>query len=146
MSPEHAAARLRAVLDTNIYISAFQFPRGRNAALWRAARERRFALLVSPPIVQEVARVLRREFHWQDGQVQAVIRRIAEVAGSGIVNPKSQIAAVEADPDDNRILECAVTGKADVIVSNDHHLLQLRSWDRIPILGSVDFRRMLGLF
>ena len=48
-----------------------------------------------------------------------------------------------ADPDDNRILECAVDGKADLIVSNDHHLLALKEWERIPIIAGPDFRRMI---
>ena len=41
MSPAPGAERLKVVLDTNVYISAFQFPKGRNAVLWRAARDRR---------------------------------------------------------------------------------------------------------
>jgi predicted nucleic acid-binding protein len=50
-----------------------------------------------------------------------------------------------ADPYDNRILECAAEGKADLIVSNDHHLLELKIWNQIPIVAGVDFRRTLGL-
>ena len=50
-----------------------------------------------------------------------------------------------ADPADDRILECAVDGKADLIVSNDHHLLNLGSYRDIPIVAGPDFRRTLGL-
>jgi predicted nucleic acid-binding protein len=82
-----AAARLRVVLDTNIYIAAFGHPKGRNAAL----------------------------------------------------------QVVTADPTDDRILECAVDSKADLIVSNDHHLLNLGSYGDIPIVAGPDFRRTLGL-
>jgi hypothetical protein len=52
---------------------------------------------------------------------------------------------VTADPTDDRILECDVDGKADLIVSNDHHLLDLRSYRGIPIVAGRDFRRTLGI-
>jgi putative PIN family toxin of toxin-antitoxin system len=145
MSPAPAAPGLRAVLDTNIYISAFEFPKGRNALLWRAAREGRFQLLVSPMIIREIARVLRNDFEWQEDGIQVLVRRIVEVAGAGLIAPRTTVYAVTADPDDNRILECAVDGRADLMVSNDRHLLDLKAYDGIPIVGSVDFRRTLGL-
>jgi len=145
MNHAPAAGRLKAVLDTNIYIAAFQFPKGRNAVLWRAAVAGHFRLLVSPAIIREMARVLRTDFEWEEGRIQDVLRRVADVARGGIVNPRTTIRAVTADPDDNRILECAVAGGADIIVSNDRHLLDLKIWNTIPIIAGVDFRRTLGL-
>lgn len=145
MRPDPAAGRLKAVLDTNIYIAAFQFPKGRNAALWRAARAGRYRLLVSPTIIRETARVLRNDFGWHDERVEKVIRRVAEVAGSGLITPRTTISVISADPDDDRVLECAVDGKADIIVSNDHHLLDIKAHAGIPIVAGVDFRRTLGL-
>jgi predicted nucleic acid-binding protein len=59
MSPAPGAERLKAVFDTNVYISAFQYPKGRNVVLSDAAFAGRFHLLVSPAIIQEVAGVLR---------------------------------------------------------------------------------------
>jgi len=145
MSPAPGAERLKAVLDTNVYISAFHYPKGRNAVLWSAARDRRYSLLVSPAIIREMARVLRDDFSWHEERIQKLIRRVADVAGRGVIAPRTTIRAVSADPDDNRILECAVDGKADLIVSNDHHLLGLEAYRGIPIIAGVDFRRTLGL-
>jgi predicted nucleic acid-binding protein len=79
MSRGHGAESLRAVLDTNIYIAAFEFPNGRNAALWRAAINGRYRLFVSPAIICETARVLRANFEWREDRIQKVIRRIAHV-------------------------------------------------------------------
>lgn len=145
MSPARGAEGLKAVLDTNIYIAAFQFPKGRNAVLWTAARRGGYRLLVSPAIIRETARVLRSDFGWLDDRVELAIRHIAEIAGTGVVNPRSTVHTITADSDDNRILECAAAGKADLIVSNDHHLLALKVWEEIPIVTGVDFRRTLGL-
>jgi predicted nucleic acid-binding protein len=55
------------------------------------------------------------------------------------------IDVIADDPDDNRILECAVEGNADVIVSGDRALLRLNSYQGIPIVRPVDFLRTLGL-
>jgi len=52
---------------------------------------------------------------------------------------------VLADPDDDHILACALEGAADLIVSNDRHLLDLRVWSGIPAVAAADFRRLLGL-
>ena len=145
MSPAPDAARLKAVIDTNIYIAAFNYPKGRNAALWDAAVAGRYRLLVSPEIIRETARVLRTDFGWQDERVHKAVRGIAAVAGVGLITPRTVLAVVAADPDDNRILECAVDGKADLIISNDHHLLDLKSYAGIPIIAGVDFRRILGM-
>ncbi|MGA2883182.1 MAG: putative toxin-antitoxin system toxin component, PIN family [Bryobacteraceae bacterium] len=145
MSLAPGAARLKAVLDTNVYISAFQCPKGRNVVLWDAALAGRFRLIVSPAIIQEMAGVLRADFNWPEDRVQNAVRIVARVAGKGIVMPHARVHVVAADPDDDRILECAVDGKADLIVSNDHHLLDLKEYSGIPIVRSVDFRRALEL-
>jgi uncharacterized protein len=144
MSPAPDVGRLKAVLDTNVYIAVFQFSKGRTAALWTAVRDQRYRLLVSPDIIREMARVLRDDFGWQDEQPQKVVRRVAEVAGAGVITPHTKINAVSDDPDDNRILECAVDGKADLVVSNDRHLLDLETYAGIPISTGLDFRRVLG--
>jgi putative PIN family toxin of toxin-antitoxin system len=145
MSPAPGAERLKAVLDTNVYISAFQYPKGRNAVLWDAAIAGRFRLVVSPAIIREMAGVLRADFNWSEDRVQNAVRIVARVAGKGIVIPHTRVQVVTADPDDNRILECAIDGRADLIVTNDHHLLDLKAYLGIPIIAGVDFRRTLGL-
>jgi putative PIN family toxin of toxin-antitoxin system len=145
MSPAPGAERLRVVLDTNVYISAFQYPKGRNVAVWDAAIAGQFLLLVSPAIIEETARVLRDDFKWPEDRVQNAVRIVARVAGKGIVIPRTNVDRVTADPDDNRIMECAVVGKAELMVSNDHHLLDLKEYAGIPIIAGVDFRRTLGL-
>ena len=61
MTPGPGEELFNVVLDTNIYISAFQYPKGRLAALWRAARDGRYHLVVSPAIIRELANVLRRD-------------------------------------------------------------------------------------
>ena len=58
-------------------------------------------------------RFLRRDFAWRKDRVQVVIRVVAQAAR--IIVPRSVLSVVTADPDDNRILECAVDGKAQAL-------------------------------
>lgn len=136
-------AKLRVVLDTNIYIAAFGHPKGNNAKVFAAANAARYQLLTSPLIIRELARVLRSVLEWQDERVHKAIRVVAQVAE--IVVPRTELNIITADSDDNRILECAVDGQADLIVSNDHHLLDLKSYQNIPVIAGPDFRRTLGI-
>jgi predicted nucleic acid-binding protein len=111
--------------------------------LWTAARAGRYRLLVSVPIIQETAGVLRSDFASPERDIQQRIRLIAQVAELAIA--KTVLDLFPADPDDNRVLECAVDGKADLAVTNDHHLLDLRMCRGIAIIAGSDFRRTLGL-
>jgi predicted nucleic acid-binding protein len=86
--------------------------------------------------------VLRTEFSWLESRVQRRVRAVARAAE--LVQPRERVQAVAADPDDNRVLECAITGRADLIVSNDRHLRDLESFRGIPIVSGLDFRRILG--
>lgn len=134
---------MRVVLDSNVVVSALAHPRGRVSPLLRAAQERRYQLLVSPAIISEVAETLRDDFLWEDSHIIRRLKRITK--RSEIIVPRIVLAVIKDDPDDDRILECAVTGKADVIVSGDRHLLRLKSYEGIPIVRPVDFLRTLGL-
>jgi len=63
---------------------------------------------------------------------------------AAIVRPSRKVAVLEDAPD-NRILECAVTAGADLIVTGDHHLLKLREFEGIPIVRLADFLRTIPL-
>lgn len=133
---------LRAVLDTNIHASAFTSPAGPTSLIWQAVLGRRFLFLISPALISELARVLRRRFRLPEVEVQRILREVAQHAQ--IVQPRITLY-VTADPDDNRILECAVEGKANLIVSHDRHLLNLKEYKNIPIVTGSAFRRTLGI-
>lgn len=119
---------LKVVLDTNVYFSAFDSTRGVPLELWLRAVRREYTLLISPDIVRELAEVLRRDLHWPEADIVTQLKVLVRVAT--IVEPKIALAAVAADPDDDRILECAVAGDADLIVSGDRHLTALNALSR----------------
>ena len=61
-----------------------------------------------------------------------------------MIVPKVTLHVVAEDEDDNRILECAAAGEANLIVSGDRHLRKLKSYAGIGIVTPTDFRRMFG--
>lgn len=143
MSVVHGSASMRAVLDANVLVSAFNYPRGRLKVLWQAARTRHYCLVTSPAIIAEVGGTLREKFEWEERRLRNRLKELWRVGE--VITPDMVIDAIPEDPDDNRILECAIEGKADLIVSGDRHLLRLKSYDGIPIVRPVDFLRTLGL-
>jgi uncharacterized protein len=135
---------LRVVLDTNVYISAFTRSRGPSFQTWIAARNRHYHLLISPPIIREITGVLRREkFHTQEQDIADLVKLIAKVAE--IVLPTLTLEVVREDPPDNRILECAVEGRANLIVSGNTHLKRLRNFEGIAIVPPRMFLYTLGV-
>jgi len=142
MTTAKKPAGLRVVLDTNVYFSAFTSTRGAPCAVWRKAILGEYTLVVSPQIIQELGGVLRKKAAWQDPEVIAVLKLLAKVGK--IVSPTSRIDAIVSDDADNRILECALDGEADLIVFSDHHLRRLKSFQEIAIVHPADFRRTLG--
>ena len=94
-------------------------------------------------MIRELSKLLRTGLRWPEDRIQRRIRVVAQVAK--IISPRTTLQVVTADPDDDRILECAAEGNADLIVSNDHHLLDLKSYENIPIIAGPDFRRILAI-
>lgn len=132
---------LRVVLDTNVFVSAFTHPGGLHAALWEIARGGSVSLIVSPPIIGELAEVLRLKFRWKEESITQTLKHVTRAAD--IVLPAVRVRSVPADPDDDRIIECAVAGHADLIVSGDKHLLRLKRYGEIAIISPRQFYRML---
>jgi putative PIN family toxin of toxin-antitoxin system len=142
MSAGRLPLRLRVVLDTNVYFSAFTHPQGVPFQLWQQAVRRQYLVFASPAIVRELAGVLRDDLNWPDAGILAHLKLLARVAQ--IIRPKQFLKVISHDPDDDRILECAVEGKAGLIVSGDRHLIRLKSFQGIGIVRPIDFKRLLG--
>jgi putative PIN family toxin of toxin-antitoxin system len=130
----------RVVLDTNVLLSAFIFG-GNPEKLFELARTKRIQLLVSPSILAEFAARLRDKFLWEDEDIADAVRTIGYC--SELIKSKSRISVLSDDPD-NRVLECAVEGNADFIVSGDHHLLDLKKFRTVRIVKASQFIRILG--
>ena len=129
----------KVVFDTNIYISALITPGGRGESAYRMALDGRVQLYSSVPILTELAGKLQGKFKWDADRVKAAIRHVAAVAT--VLKPAKRLVVLTDDPD-NRILECAVDANAQTIVTGDHHLLDLVTYQGIEIVTLAEFLQM----
>ncbi|MBI4734128.1 MAG: putative toxin-antitoxin system toxin component, PIN family [Rubrobacteridae bacterium] len=120
---------LRVVFDSNVFISALLFD-GAPRQILELARKRDVVLISSDAIINETAGKLRDKFSWPEHRVQQFVRQTSKLAE--LYNPKAKLTVVEDEPD-NRILECVVIGKANLIISGDNHLLKLKVYENIAI-------------
>ena len=134
---------MRVVPDTNILISAFVFPGGAPEYVYRAAIQRRIELVTSPVLLAEFGRVLSEKFGWDPAMAEEAVGHVAQLAT--VVRPTRRVSVIEADPDDDRVLEAAMGGEADVIVSGDRHLIRLGQWEGVRILKAPRLLGELGI-
>jgi predicted nucleic acid-binding protein len=81
--------------------------------------------------------VLADKFGWEPPMAEAAVAQVARIAS--VARPGRTLAVIDADPADDRVLEAAIEGRADVIVSGDRHLLQLRAWEGVRIVRAAAF-------
>ena len=133
---------MRAVIDTNVFLSAWLG--GRTRAVLDALLARRFELLISTSLLGELAYVLSRS-EWQRllgaHRVRELLAVVREAAV--IVHPSQPVTACR-DPEDNALLECGIAGRADVLVTGDRDLLTLHPFHSLDILSPSDFLRRLA--
>jgi len=127
---------MRVVFDSNVLIAALLFPEGRAAAAVENILDGRDDLVLSPPILREVLSVLARKF----SRDKEELSRVAVVLGEmgEIVDPYLRLTVFRDDAD-NRILECAVEEKADVIVTGDKAMLVLGEYQGIRLIALAEY-------
>jgi putative PIN family toxin of toxin-antitoxin system len=141
---EHGKGRkigLKVVLDTNVYVSIFNWPASPLAELWWHAQKGTYELFVSLVIVDELGATLRKEFFWGNADIVYHLKLVTSVGK--LVVPKIVPDVVKEDPPDNHILACAVAAKAHLIVTRDLDLLRRKRYEGIGIVTPIDFLHML---
>jgi uncharacterized protein len=130
----------RAVLDTNTIVSGLGWG-GPPGTVLDAGLAGHFEIVTSPALLDELRRVLSYP------KLQAVIGDADELiellALAAIVVTPTDTVELVRDPDDNRLIEAAQAGQADIIVTGDQDLLTLERVDRIKILTPREFLEAL---
>jgi uncharacterized protein len=132
---------LRAVIDTNILVSGLIRKQGLPGQVLRRLRDGDFSIIYSVPIMVEVVDVLsrpqiQRKYQVMSDDITALIN-LVRLRGE-LVSPNRKIDTCR-DPKDNRFLEAAIEGNADMIVSGDKDLLDLVDFETIPIISTAEF-------
>lgn len=127
---------MKVVFDTNIFISTFVIPQSHGEKAILKVIEEEDELLISKDIIDEVLTILTTKFNRDIEAISHVAFYLSEIAR--LVKPTGRIHILKDDPD-NRILECAITGKADVIITGDKEMLKLREYKGIKIISLKEF-------
>lgn len=134
--------RETVVLDTNVLVSALGW-RGSERELYERCRTGGLELAVSSALVAELERVLRYpKLGFTEDDIGAFVSDL--LSHAIIVSPPRTLEVVEEDPDDDRVLECALSAGARWIISGDKHLLGLGEHEGIRILGARAALETLG--
>ena len=126
---------IRVTVDSNIYVSALQFG-GIGVRLIGMARSGAIRIDTSEGILAETIGVLRDKFGWDGYRLHFARLELRKFVH--VVVP-TQTLKVADDPDDNRVLECAIAAGSDCIVTYDKDLLRLGEYAGIEIVSAADF-------
>lgn len=127
---------MRVVFDTNILVSALMFPGGRGEAALQRIVEEQDELILAKPILDELLGILARKFSRDAEELARVAVFLSSVAT--FVTPRRKLRVVKDDPD-NRVLECALTGRVHAIVTGDRALLALESFRGVRLLSLREY-------
>ncbi len=134
----------RIVADTNIYISAL-FWRGNPYKLIHLCFEGKAKLVVSKPIIEELERVLLTEEKFRMEREDVAMYSRIILSNADLVAPNFTLKVIEKDPADDRILECAVEGEVDYLISGNKHLLEVKEFQGIKIITAKQMLEILGV-
>lgn len=128
---------MRLVLDTNIYIAAALSSSGFSEDILKYAIKANFKIITSEEILLEIQSKLINKFHWLQEDIDLFLNRIRKIAE--VVNISERLSVITRDPEDNKILECALFGKAELIITLDQDLIKLKKFRGIGIVHPKTF-------
>jgi len=132
---------MRVVVDTNVLISGILWE-GNESRILRSCKTNELTNAISPQMIRELEEVISSEkFRLTEREVDNILELV--LSFSTMVFPTIKIDFIKSDPSDNMILECAVDGKADYIVSGDRHMLNIKRYKNIPILNAKDMLKIM---
>lgn len=123
---------MRIVLDTNILIAAALKSGLAEDIIELAATTEIITLVTSKEILEELRSKLLTKFDKSVDNVDFYLSKLKDVAE--VVKTNEKVFVIKRDPEDNKILECALAGKADLIVSADQDLIELKSFEGVGII------------
>lgn len=137
---------IKVVLDANVFVSALLVPGSNASAILDLVRTRKLELLVSKSIMFEIGKVLqypkiKKRHCMAPEELDEFLDSCVQFAT--VTPEKLKVKTIEDDPADDKYLACAAEGKADFIVSGDHHLTDLEMFQGIRIVNPATFLKFI---
>jgi uncharacterized protein len=132
---------LKACIDTNVWLSGLAYS-GPPAEIVTLALNRKFQIVTSIFMLDELERNLINKFHIEPRKAKKLIFRIIQIAD--VYEPKGTIKIIDKCPGDNIVLETAWIGRAKYLVTGDkQHLLPIRVFRNIKIIEPAIFLSLI---
>lgn len=128
---------MKIVPDTNIYIAAALNNGFSRDVLERISKYSEIQAITSQEILNELQEKLQNKFNWDQPRIELFLSGIKKIVQT--VETIDKVSVVTRDSDDNKILECALAGEADLIVSLDQDLIKLKTFRNIAIVHPQTF-------
>lgn len=132
---------MKITADTNFFISATQWDTSVAYKLLIILIKSNSEIFTTKDILDEFSKVLKRDFRYNQKEIDKIIEILLIFVK--MVEPINKINIIKDDPDDNKILECAIVSKSQYIVTYDKHLLKIKSYGDIKILKPEDVLKLL---
>src|SRR3989344_2229727 len=133
---------MNVVFDTNILISATLWDGSVSQKLFLKLIETKTDIFSSAEILLEYKQVLKRDFDiYTDKEIENITEKV--VSSLKLIEPNKKENAVKEDPDDNKIIDCAVASNSNYIVTYDNHLLKLKDYKQIKITKPEELLKLL---
>lgn len=123
---------MKVTVDTNFLISATQWDYSVAHKLLKKFILSDVIIFTTQDILDETVEVLERDFKYSKNEARNIAAKILLFAK--LIKPKQKIDIIKDDPDDNKVIECAIESSSDYVVTYDRHLLKLKEYKGINII------------
>lgn len=134
---------MKVVIDTNVFVASFLNSTGTPRKIIDIWKEGRIILCLCTEIIEEYIEVLSRFGLEGEKELEELLEVFKSKTNIHFVAIDRQLKVVDADPQDDKFLECAMSAKATLIISGDRHLLDLKRYKNIRILSPSQFIKFI---
>ncbi len=127
-----AERRFAVVFDTNVLLSSTLWDWSVSQKLLHKIIMADVSIFSSTEIIEEYQKVLHRDFEYSEDEINEIMTILLSFVK--LVNPEEKVNIVKDDPDDNKIIECALASASSYVVTYDNHLLKLKEFRGIKIV------------
>ncbi len=123
---------MNVVFDTNVLLSSTLWDWSVSQKLLHKMIIADVSIFSSTEIIEEYQKVIRRDFEYSEDEINEIMTILLSFVK--LINPKEKVNVVKDDPDDNKIIECAIASASDYLVTYDTHLLKLKEFRKMKII------------
>jgi len=131
---------MKITLDTNFLISATQWDNSVAFKLLRKILDTNIKIFTTKEILDEFSEVLQRDFKYNKEETTNILEEVLSFVN--IIETQERIKIVKDDPDDDKIIECALASNSDYLITYDRHLLKIKEYKSIKIITPEEMLKL----